>query len=96
MAKQKQQSAQPESEAQDASAETRPETEPSISAEPGPEPGPAPSPYYVAEAEIFLALLRSLRIEVKAGEEPSSTAERISRLHCDLVLKARQIGMTIH
>ena len=76
------------------SAENQLQTEASIFAEPGPEP--APSTYFVAEAEIFLALLRGLHIEVKAGEEPSSTAERISRLHCDLVIKARKAGITIY
>jgi hypothetical protein len=49
--------------------------------------------YESAEGEIFLSILRGLRIEVPAGEHPSSTAERLVNLHKELMLKAKQAGI---
>jgi hypothetical protein len=45
------------------------------------------------EGELFSSLVRGLRIQVKDGEEPSSTAARLIAIHSELMIKAEQVGI---
>jgi hypothetical protein len=43
--------------------------------------------------DVFCTLVHGVRIEVKDTEQPSATAERILKLHSELMLKAEQAGI---
>jgi hypothetical protein len=45
------------------------------------------------EGELFSSLVRGLRIQVKDGEEPGSTAARLLAIHSELMIKAEQAGI---
>lgn len=94
MAKQKQQAAQQLEQQADANLDeleaNQQGQEPNISSD---EPRGLAVGYANAEAEIFLSILRGLRIQVPDGEHPSATADKAIKLHQELMIKARQVGI---
>lgn len=43
--------------------------------------------------DVFCSLVHGCRIQVKDSEEPSATAERLIRVHSELMIKAAQAGI---
>jgi hypothetical protein len=43
--------------------------------------------------DVFCSLVHGVRIQVQGGAEPSAVAERILKLHSELMLKAEQAGI---
>jgi hypothetical protein len=43
--------------------------------------------------DVFCTLVHGVRIQVSDAEQPSATAERILKLHSELMLKAEQAGI---